>query len=76
MDMPDRNLEQMMQPKLPVGVVICFSVNGRWPRPCSTTWDIDPKTNDVVLIKLKNSVYISEISLYWEISTKRISRSA
>jgi hypothetical protein len=29
MDMPDRNLEQMMQPKLPVGVVICFSVNGR-----------------------------------------------
>jgi hypothetical protein len=51
MDMPDRNLEQMMQPKLPVGVVICFSVNGRWPRPCSTTWDIDPKTNDVVLIK-------------------------
>lgn len=22
---------------LPVGVVTCFSVNGRWPKPCSTT---------------------------------------
>lgn len=24
---------------IPVGVVICFSVNGRWPRPCSTTYN-------------------------------------
>lgn len=33
---------------LPVGVTTCFSVKGRWPRPCSTTWW--PKSAKVVIL--------------------------
>lgn len=33
--------KQITVVQLPVGVMICFSVKGRWPRPCSTTWNID-----------------------------------
>lgn len=51
---------------LPVGVMTCFSLNGRWPRPCSTTY-IPQEIQATMEIHTKENMSIA--CSYWPIES-------